>query len=143
MYEIVDDAITIDKMALAASVTTSKCATKDETPRFDKSPEIWNFRLRSKEDKDYDPSNPMKIRHVQCGEERCKQIAKGYENETTNWPETQNHVQRQLKKTHDTEKKIVALESKLKIVTKFIVDMEECDDPDLVVTPEMISFAQE
>ena len=172
VYEIVDGAITVDKMSLAASVTTSKIAEAakpffvgdkfaigggEETPRIGKSPEIWSFQSKEVGDQDYDRSNPEQIRADARGQERCEEISKEYEEETRHWMGTKNHLRGQLMKMHDIDKKVAALEGKLKAVTRFIVDLEDLQNlihdreqhhnnhhkEQLVVTSEMISIVEE
>lgn len=159
LYEICDSAITIDKMSLAASITTSRVAeaakpfvnVNEETPRIGKSPEVWNFTKRNKDDSDYDRKNPNQIRADQRGQERCDEIAKEYEEETRHWMGTNNHVSGQIKVMQDIDKKVAALEGKLKAVTGFIVALENLKEQgkyttqkdELVATREMIAQAEE
>ena len=159
LYEICDGAITIDKMSLAASITTSRVAeaakpfvnVNKETPRIGKSPEVWNFTKKNKDDSDYDRKNPNQIRADQRGQERCDEIAKEYEEETRHWMGTNNHVSGQIKVMQDIDKKVAALEGKLKAVTGFIVALENLkeqgkystQEDELVATREMIAQAEE
>ena len=159
LYEICDGAITIDKMSLAASITTSRVAeaakpfvnVNEETPRIGKSPEVWNFTKKNKDDSDYDRKNPNQIRADQRGQERCDEIAKEYEEETRHWMGTNNHVSGQIKVMQDIDKKVAALEGKLKAVTGFIVALENLkeqgkystQEDELVATREMIAQAEE
>ena len=157
LYEICDGAITVDKMSLAASITTSRIAeaakpfanVNEETPRIGKSPEIWNLRTKNERDEDYDRKNPDKIRADQRGQERCEEIAKEYEEETRHWMGTNNHVSGQMKVMQDIDRKVAGLEGKLKAVTGFIVALEDLkeqgkytEEDELVATPEMISKAE-
>jgi len=157
LYEICDGAITIDKMSLAASITTSRIAeaakpfanVNEETPRIGKSPEIWNLQTKNERDEDYDRKNPDKIRADQRGQERCEEIAKEYEEETRHWMGTNNHVSGQMKVVQDIDKKVAGLEGKLKAVTGFIVALEDLkeqgkytEEDELVATSEMISKAE-
>jgi len=157
LYEICDGAITVDKMSLAASITTSRIAeaakpfanVNEETPRIGKSPEIWNLQKKNERDEDYDRKNPDKIRADQRGQERCEEIAKEYEEETRHWMGTNNHVSGQMKVMQDIDKKVAGLEGKLKAVTGFIVELEDLkeqgkytEEGELVATPEMISKAE-
>ena len=158
LYEICDGAITIDKMSLAASITTSRVAEAakpfanvgEETPRIGKSPEVWNFKTKNEKDEDYDRKKPNQIRADQRGQERCEEIAKEYEEETRYWMGTNNHVSGQIKVMQEIDKKVAALEGKLKAVTGFIVALEGMkeqgknnDDDAIVATREMIEQAEE
>ncbi|CAL6271440.1 unnamed protein product [Bathycoccus prasinos] len=87
----------------------------------------------------------------QRGQERCDEIAKEYEEETRHWMGTNNHVSGQIKVMQDIDKKVAALEGKLKAVTGFIVALENLkeqgkyttQEDELVATREMIAQAEE